>query len=54
MVNQITISMVPAVEKDITDVFLGTGLGPRSYAIIEQGMISQLVSAKPDEDERLY
>ena len=49
MVNQITISMVPAVEKDITDVFLGTGLGPRSYAIIEQGMISQLVSAKPDE-----
>ena len=36
-------------KKDITDVFLGTGLGPRSYAIIEQGMISQLVSAKPDE-----
>ena len=35
--------------KDITDVFLGTGLGPRSYAIIEQGMISQLVSAKPEE-----
>ena len=36
-------------KRDITDVFLGTGLGPRSYAIIEQGMISQLVSAKPDE-----
>ena len=36
-------------KKDITDVFLGTGLGPRSYAIIEQGMISQLVSAKPEE-----
>lgn len=35
--------------KDITDVFLGTGLGPRSYAIIEQGMISQLIEAKPDE-----
>ena len=36
-------------KKDIIDVFLGTGLGPRSYAIIEQGMISQIVSAKPDE-----
>ena len=36
-------------KQDITDVFLGTGLGPRSYAIIEQGMISQLVSAKPEE-----
>lgn len=35
--------------KDITDIFLGTGLGPRSYAIIEQGMISRLVDAKPDE-----
>lgn len=35
--------------KDITDVFLGTGLGPRSYAIIEQGMISELIEAKPDE-----
>lgn len=35
--------------RDITDIFLGTGLGPRSYAIIEQGMISRLVDAKPDE-----
>lgn len=35
--------------KDITDIFLGTGLGPRSYSIIEQGMISQLVEAKPEE-----
>ncbi len=35
--------------KDITDLFLGTGLGPRSYAIIEQGMISRLIDAKPDE-----
>lgn len=35
--------------KDITDLFLGTGLGPRSYAIIEQGMISRLIEAKPDE-----
>jgi chromosome segregation protein len=35
--------------KDITDIFLGTGLGPRSYAIIEQGMISRLIDAKPEE-----
>lgn len=35
--------------KDITDIFLGTGLGPRSYAIIEQGMISNLIEAKPEE-----
>lgn len=35
--------------KDITDLFLGTGLGSRSYAIIEQGTISRMVEAKPDE-----
>ena len=35
--------------KDITDIFLGTGLGPRSYAIIEQGTISRLIESKPDE-----
>jgi chromosome segregation protein len=35
--------------KDITDLFLGTGLGSRSYAIIEQGMISRLIEAKPAE-----
>lgn len=35
--------------RDITDIFLGTGLGPRSYAIIEQGMISRLIESKPDE-----
>jgi chromosome segregation protein len=35
--------------RDITDIFLGTGLGPRSYAIIEQGMISRLIEARPDE-----
>lgn len=35
--------------RDITDIFLGTGLGPRSYAIIEQGMISNLIEAKPDD-----
>ena len=35
--------------KDITDIFLGTGLGPRSYAIIEQGTISKLIESKPQE-----
>lgn len=35
--------------RDITDIFLGTGLGPRSYAIIEQGMISRLIESKPQE-----
>ncbi|MBT8440015.1 MAG: AAA family ATPase, partial [Gammaproteobacteria bacterium] len=35
--------------RDITGIFLGTGLGPRSYSIIEQGMISRFVEAKPEE-----
>ena len=35
--------------KDITGIFLGTGLGPRSYSIIEQGMISRIIEAKPEE-----
>ena len=35
--------------RDITAIFLGTGLGPRSYAIIEQGVISRLIDAKPEE-----
>jgi chromosome segregation protein len=35
--------------RDIQDLFLGTGMGPRSYAIIEQGMISRFIEAKPDE-----
>ncbi|HWS40209.1 MAG TPA: chromosome segregation protein SMC, partial [Arenimonas sp.] len=39
--------------RDITDLFLGTGLGPRSYSIIEQGMIGQIIEAKP-EDLRVY
>ncbi len=36
-------------KRDVADLFLGTGLGPRSYAIIEQGMISRLIEAKPEE-----
>ena len=35
--------------KDITQMFLGTGLGSRSYAIIEQGMISRVIEARPDD-----
>lgn len=35
--------------RDITDLFLGTGLGPRSYSIIEQGMISRIIESKPEE-----
>ena len=35
--------------RDVVDIFLGTGLGTRSYAIVEQGMISNLVEAKPEE-----
>jgi chromosome segregation protein len=35
--------------RDITDIFLGTGLGPRSYSIIEQGMISKLIESKPED-----
>jgi chromosome segregation protein len=35
--------------RDIQDIFMGTGLGPRAYAIIEQGMISRIIEAKPEE-----
>lgn len=35
--------------RDIADIFLGAGLGPRSYAIIEQGMISRVIEARPEE-----
>ncbi len=39
--------------RDITDIFLGTGLGARSYSIIEQGMVSRLIESKP-EDLRIF
>jgi chromosome segregation protein len=39
--------------RDIIDIFLGTGLGPRSYSIIGQNMISRIIEAKPD-DMRTY
>ena len=35
--------------RDVQEIFLGTGLGPRSYAIISQGMISNFIRAKPEE-----
>lgn len=35
--------------KDITDLFLGTGVGTRGYAVIEQGMISRIIESKPEE-----
>ncbi|WP_018950442.1 chromosome segregation protein SMC [Thioalkalivibrio sp. ALMg11] len=38
-----------ARKRDVVDLFLGTGLGPRSYAIIEQGMIARLIEARPEE-----
>ena len=39
--------------KDITNLFMGTGLGPRSYAIIEQGTITRLIESKP-QDLRVF
>ncbi|MCO8160564.1 chromosome segregation protein SMC [Pseudomonas sp. 21LCFQ010] len=47
--NTYYLNGVKCRRKDITDIFLGTGLGPRSYSIIEQGMISKLIEAKPEE-----
>ena len=43
------INNIPVRRRDIYDLFLGTGLGPRAYAIIEQGMISRVIEAKPEE-----
>ena len=43
------INGVKVRRKDITQLFLGTGLGTRSYAIIEQGMISRIIEARPDD-----
>lgn len=51
--SKYSLNNVRCRRRDIRDIFLGTGLGPRSYAIIEQGMISRLIEAKP-EDMRVY
>jgi chromosome segregation protein len=47
------INNLPVRRRDVTDIFLGTGLGARAYAIIEQGMISRIIEAKP-EDLRVF
>ncbi len=43
------INNVHVRRKDVIDLFLGTGLGPRAYAIIEQGMISRIIEARPED-----
>lgn len=43
------INNIAVRRRDVADIFLGTGLGARAYAIIEQGMISRIVEAKPEE-----
>jgi chromosome segregation protein len=43
------INGVKCRRKDINDIFLGTGLGPRSYSIIEQGMVSRIVESRPED-----
>ncbi len=47
------INRAPCRLKDITELFLGTGVGSKAYAIIEQGRVEQLINAKP-EDRRLF
>lgn len=51
--SEYAINKMPCRLKDITELFLGTGVGSKAYAIIEQGRVEQLVNAKP-EDRRLF
>ena len=51
--SEYLINRQPCRLKDITELFLGTGVGTKAYAIIEQGRVEQLVNAKPD-DMRLF
>ena len=48
-VSQYYLNGAKCRRRDVTGIFLGTGMGPRSYAIIEQGMISKLIESKPEE-----
>ncbi len=48
-VSNYYINNVHVRRRDVQDMFMGTGLGPRAYAIIEQGMISRIVESKPEE-----
>jgi chromosome segregation protein len=50
--SEYLINRVPVRLKDVTDLFLGTGVGTKAYSIVEQGKIGMIVSAKP-EDRRL-
>ncbi len=43
------INNIKSRRKDVLDLFRGTGLGPRSYSVIEQGMVSRIIEAKPEE-----
>ena len=43
------INDAPARLRDVTELFLGSGVGPKAYAMIEQGRVSQIVNAKPEE-----
>ena len=43
------INRIKTRRKDVLDLFRGTGLGPRSYSIIEQGMVSRIVEARPED-----
>jgi len=47
--SQYLLNQSPARLRDITELFLGSGLGPKAYAMIEQGRVMQLVGAKPEE-----
>jgi len=47
--SEFEINKRPCRLKDITDLFLGTGVGSRAYSIIEQGRVGQIISAKPEE-----
>ncbi len=51
--SEYAINRIPCRLKDITELFLGTGIGSKAYAIIEQGRVEQLINAKP-EDRRLF
>ncbi|MFZ5660560.1 MAG: chromosome segregation protein SMC [Pseudomonadota bacterium] len=51
--SQYSINQTRCRRRDVADLFLGTGLGPRAYAIIEQGMISRIIEARP-EDMRAF
>ena len=48
-VSRYTINETAVRRRDVQDIFLGTGLGPRAYAIIEQGMITRIIEARPEE-----